>query len=314
MTEYAVTEVRRAPHWGWMLAALGAHTGWGAYPVFARYLQTVSHLPSMSLLALGNLVVLPVVALVLLPRIDRQILCRPILWLFAIIVILRAITNMLAARFTLSVYVQLITQMTPFVVVLLSVTFLREAIPPYTGRAMTLALAGAVLMMSGDISQQGLAFRLASDWLGIALASASTVVLALYMIVVRRTAQQAVPSEAVLIVQVLTLVCITGPLSLLLGEDWSRWRALGTVDWVVFFFFSVGVLLGANLIQIGALRHLGAPLVSSMMAWRLVAALLIAGFLLGERLTSLGQGMGALIVLVTITWYLSRQTRGEVAV
>jgi drug/metabolite transporter (DMT)-like permease len=113
-------------------------------------------------------------------------------------------------------------------------------------------------------------------------------------------------------VQVLTLACATTPLSFLVGEDWSRWWTIGTTDWLVFGAFSFGVLLGANMVQIGALRHLGAPLVSTLMAWRLVSALIVAALLLGERLTSLWQGMGALIVLVTITWYLSRQARPKV--
>jgi hypothetical protein len=34
-----------------------------------------------------------------------------ILWIFAIIVFTRAVTNMLAARFTLAIYVQLITRL-----------------------------------------------------------------------------------------------------------------------------------------------------------------------------------------------------------
>jgi hypothetical protein len=39
------------------LFALGSHTGWGANPVLARYLQTVSNLPTLSLLSVGHLLV-----------------------------------------------------------------------------------------------------------------------------------------------------------------------------------------------------------------------------------------------------------------
>jgi hypothetical protein len=46
-----------------------------------------------------------------------------------------------------------------------------------------------------------------------------------------------------------------------------------------------------------------------MMAWRLISTLLLAAFLLGEQLTSLWQGLGALIVLATITGYLWRQSK-----
>jgi drug/metabolite transporter (DMT)-like permease len=273
-----------------------------------RYLQTVSHLPSMSLLTLGYLLVLPVVAVTLLPRIDRRVLGLRVLWLFAVTTVLRAVTNMLAARFTLAIYVQLITLMTPFVVALLSRTLLREPIPPYTGRAITLSSVGALLMMSGKVGRAGMQLALTpTDWIGIALAFVSTFFLATYMIIVRRTVLDDVPSQAVLFVQVVTLLATSALLSFLLGEDWSRWRAIGPTDWLIFGVYSLGILLGASTSQINALRHLGAPLVSSLLAWRLVSALSVAALLLGERLTSPRQALGALIVLVTVTWYLWRQ-------
>jgi drug/metabolite transporter (DMT)-like permease len=279
--------------------------------VLVRYLQTVSHLPSMSLLTLGYLLVLPVLAVVVLPHVDRRFLRLRVLWLFAVIVVLRGITNLLAARFTLAIYVQLITLMTPFLVALLNTIFLREPIPPYTGRAIMLSSVGALLMMSGNMGRTGMQLALTpSDWIGIALASISTFFLAMYMIVVRRTVLDDVPGQAVLFVQVVTLLGTSALLSFLLGEDWSRWRVIGPNDWLIFGTYSLGVLLGANTSQISALRHLGAPLVSSLLAWRLVSALLVAALLLGERLTSHWQVVGALIVLVTITWYLWRQ-RGE---
>ncbi|MGB9633070.1 MAG: EamA family transporter, partial [Chloroflexaceae bacterium] len=99
-------------------------------------------------------------------------------------------------------------------------------------------------------------------------------------------------------------------ISLLLGEDPGRFAAIGASDWAVFGAFVGFVLLGANVGQIAALRRLGAPRVSSTMAWRLIATLALAALLLGERLTSPWQILGAGIVLVTITIYLSRQRQG----
>ncbi len=70
-------------------------------------------------------------------------------------------------------------------------------------------------------------------------------------------------------------------------------------------------MLGANLGQIRSIQQLGAPVVSSMMAIRLVSALLFAGLLLGERLTSVWQLIGAGIIIVTITWYLRQSERSD---
>ena len=295
----------------WILAALAAHTGWGAYPVLARYLQTVSDLPSFSLLAAGNALAGIVVYAFFLPRIEWRVFRQPILWLFGVLVLLRAATNILAARYTLSIFVQLITQLTPFVVVLLGATLFRERIPRFTGLALALCLVGALLMMGGDIGRVS-AVESRADWLGVSLAAASSVLLAIYMLVVRRTVRSAVPGEAVLVVQVTVIVAVAGPLSLL-TESWAPWRAAGPSDWLIFVIFSLGVFLGSNAGQIFALRRLGAPLVSSLIAWRLVSTLLLGALLLDERLRSLWQLAGAALVAVTITWYLRRQVRPDTA-
>ncbi|NJN18690.1 MAG: DMT family transporter [Oscillochloris sp.] len=292
-----------------MSIALLAHTGWGAYPVLARYLQTVSVLPSMALLALGNALALAIYAPIVLGRLDLRFLKQPIIWGFAFVVVLRAITNLLAARFTLAIYVQLITLMTPLLVALLSAGLFRERLPAFTLPAIGLSIVGSLMMMSGDLGN-GETLRLTgTDLLGIAMAFGSALCLALYMILVPRTVKGAVPGEAVLLVQLVTLTTATGIISLLIGEDWGRFSAIGLNDWLIFGAFVVFVLLGANLGQIAALRHLGAPLVSSTMAWRLISTLVLAALLLGEQLTSLWQVLGAVVVLVTISAYLHRQAR-----
>ncbi|MDW8215640.1 MAG: DMT family transporter [Roseiflexaceae bacterium] len=301
---------RAAFSWSGMGIALLAHTGWGAYPVLARYLQTVSDLPSMALLGLGNLIALAVYLPFVWRHVDKRILRSTLIWGFALVVVLRAITNVLAARFTLAIYIQPITLMTPLFVALLSAGLFREPLPPLTWSAIFLSLLGALLMMSGDISAAGVTFALTpSDWIGIALATASALCLAIYMILVPRTVKHAVPGDAVLLMQLVTLTVVSTVVSLLLGEEWMRFTALTLMDWMVFAAFVFGVLLGANLGQIVSLRRLGAPLVSSVMAWRLIATLALAALLLSERLDSWWQIVGAVMVLITITGYLWRQGR-----
>jgi drug/metabolite transporter (DMT)-like permease len=296
--------------WGWMGVALLAHTSWGLYPVLARYLQTVSDLPSMALLCLGNLLAVVLYAPFVVWRLDLRFLRSPVIWGFALVVVLRSITNVLAARFTLAIYVQLITLMTPLLVALLSAGLFREKLPPYTWPAIGVSILGSLLMMSGDIGGHGLALSLGGgDLLGIGMALLSALCLALYMILVPRTVKVAVPGEGVLLVQLVALTLTTGMLSRLAGEDLGRFAAIGPADWLAFASFALLVLLGGNLGQIAALRHLGAPLVSSTMAWRLVATMALAALLLGERLTSPWQVAGAAVVLVTITAYLRMQRR-----
>jgi drug/metabolite transporter (DMT)-like permease len=300
------TEIENARPW--IFAALAAHTGWGAYPSLGRYLQTVTSLPSMSLLAVGSAVALVALLIVVRPRLEPRLFRSRLMWLFIVILIARATTNLLATRYTLAIYVQLITLMTPFLVVVISATLLRERLPPYTGRAIVIATIGALLMMSGGLSRADLTLTYtAQDWLGMGLAFISSLTLALYMIIIRRGARQSISGKSMLLVQLGAILVFSLLVSPLLGEDWGSWASMTPYDWLIFAAFSLGVLFGANTGQVGALRHLGAPMVSSLLAWRLVSALIFAALLLDERLTSLWQLLGALIVLVTVTWYLRKQ-------
>jgi drug/metabolite transporter (DMT)-like permease len=294
--------------WAWMGIALLAHTSWGAYPVLARYLQTISQLPSMSLLALGNLIVLGLYTPFVIRRVGLSFLRSRAIWALAFVAVLRAMTNVIAARYTLAIYVQLVTLMTPLIVALLSAGLFREKLPPLTFPVIGFSLLGSLLMMSGSIGAGGLQLNVSgSDWIGLTMALTSAFCLAFYMILVSRTVKVNVPGGAVLLVQLVVMTLSTGAISLLFGEDWGRYAAIGWSDWAVFGLFIVGVLMGANLGQIAALRHLGAPMVSSIMAWRLISTLMLAALLLGEWLTSIWQVLGAVIVLVTITVYLRRQ-------
>ncbi|WP_238613581.1 DMT family transporter [Candidatus Oscillochloris fontis] len=294
--------------WVWMLISLMAHTGWGAYPVLARYLQTVSHIPSMALLATANIVALGFALPFIHRHLDLRQLRSPVLWGLALIVVVRAITNLLAARYTHAIYVQLITLMTPLLVALMSAGLFRDKLPPYTLPAIGFSLLGSLLMITGDLGAGELTLVMGMhDWIGIALACASTLCLASYMLLVPRIMRQSVPGETVLVVQLSALLGASIVISLVMGEDWGHFSSLGIGDWALFLVFALFVQLGANLGQIASLRNLGAPLVSSTMAWRLVSTLMIAALLLSERLTSLWQMLGAVIVLATITTYLWRQ-------
>ncbi len=301
--------------WHWLSLGLLSQLGWGGYPVFLRYLQTVSQIPSLSLLAVGNLLVLLLVLAARWRRIEWHIFRLPLLWLFGGLVILRGVSNLLATRFTLATYAQLIYLMTPFIVALLSRLVLREQLPRHTFKALTLCLLGALLLMGNDLGQAvGETAVTRNDWLGISLAVASSVFLALYMLVTRRTAQHNASGDSLLIIHLASLFIFSWITSLIIGEDWGQWGMLQRKDWLIFGLFTFGVLLGANLLQLRSIQILGAPLVSSMMATRLISALLFAGLLLGERLTSVWQFIGAALVFATLTWYLRQRDAGSNAV
>jgi drug/metabolite transporter (DMT)-like permease len=298
----------KAALWGGM--ALGAHAAWGLYPVLARYLQTVSHLPTFALAAVGNAVVLLLLVVLVFPRLELAAFKKPVLWGFGLIVVVRSVTNLLSAKYTLAIYVQVVNLMVPFLVALLSATFFRERLPRFTLPALVFSLAGAGLMMTAQSRANDVKLALtASDWLGIGLAAVSGFFLALYMIFIRRSFRYQITGDTIFAVQIIALTVVMSISSLVFGESWAPWRKLRTADWLVFAAFVGIALVFANTAQITALKHLPAPLVSSLMPLRLVSTLAGGAFLLGERLTSFWQVLGAIIILVTLSLYLTQQNQ-----
>ncbi len=296
----------------WVLVALISHTAWGGYTVLARYLQNVDHLPSLSLVSMTNALAALVLAFTVLPKMDRRKLWSRSVFIFSIIVCLRSVTNVLAARFTLAIYVQLITLLTPFFVAALSNLLLHEPIPRSTGRAILLSMVGSVLMVTASLGGQGVTLAITpEDWIGISLAFASSFFLALYMITIRRMTTTGIPPQTVAVVQVYSLLFAMAASSLLIGEDWSAWGRLEPSGWVAFVFFSLGVVLVGTMLQNASLRHLKASFYTTLQAWRLVSTAGLAALMLGEWFSSGWQVVGAFIVMATITWYSLAQNAPE---
>ncbi len=270
--------------------------------------RVVTHLPSMSIMSFGSFLALLIVGLVYLPRIQWRAFGNRKLLFFALVVVARGVSNILATRFTLAIYVQLITLLTPFIVALLSTAVLREKLPRYTIQAMMLSVLGAVMLIGGSISGvDGFPTANRTDWLGISLALGGSLLLAIYMVAIRGSVRSHIRGETMLLCSFFLWLSATGVISLLFGEDWSRWGSMQPFDWLIFGMVVLGVFTGANMSQIGAIRHLGAAVVSSTMAWRLVSTLFLAGLLLDEHLSSVWQVLGVVLVLTTVTWYLWRQ-------
>lgn len=288
----------------WLGAALIAHTLWGIYPVFARYLQTVSGLPSLAMLAVAYLPLLLGFLFYGLPRDWRLVRGSRQLWAFAFIVVIRSITNVMAARFTLAIFVQMITLLTPFIVVAISLLFLHQQPPKGTIPAMSISFVGSAMMLFGDTGAgfaQGLT---TSDWIGISLAFLSALFLAVYMIAVGRSVSLPISGLRLLLFQSAAIALTSLVLSVTTGEDWGHFTTLGSTDWLVLAAFGILILGGANGLQITTIRKVGAAAVSSIMGWRLLITLLAGVAVLHEGLSSPLQYLGMAITLAAVTWFL----------
>lgn len=297
---------------GWLLLSVLVQAGIGASVVPYRYLQTAVGLPGLALVGFSTMIAFSIMSWQLIPKIDKRHWSSKTLWILVAIVIVRTIFQIFATRFTKAYIVQLINLLAPFWVVLLNRVFVKTPLPQYTLPAISLSLIGSVLMVFGGLIDQPLALLLThQDLIGITFAFFATFGIAAYMMIVKRGQQIGLPFEIIYISQIGTLMVMMPLLSLIIGEDWSKF---GKMDWIaglVFLINAVGAEVGCKIGNISILRKLGAPVVSSMLAVRLVAALFLGWFILGERLESPLQWMGALIVLLTVTGYLLNQANKE---
>jgi len=299
--------------WIGILLAIGAHTGRGVFPVLSRYLQTVTELPTFMFMAVVG-IPFSIVFIVQLfqGKYSRQLLTRA-MWMMVIAAIMRTFFGNLGARFTLASFVQLFALMTPFIVVFLNGIFFKEKLPKFTIWATVLCTVGAVLMLSSDLTNQGLSFQFTSgDILGIVFAIIAAIATALYLLSVRQAVRYNNLSPVLILsFQTIAISSIALICSLIVGESLEPWRRLSLADWGIIAIFSLIVVIGSNALQILALKFVSAPVVTSMMAWRLVVTLILGYLILGERLESVTQIVGAVLVALTVTWYLWQQRKAS---
>ena len=286
------------------LAVLAAHSGWAMYPVLNKVL--LAHLPPFTLLMVANGLALVVALFISRSHLSCALFRNQALWVFALVTAARSITNILAIKYTLAIYVQLVNLSTPFYVAWMGRVLLKEKVPPYTLPALALSSLGAYLVISPD--PLGLQLpRGSTDLLGIALALVSSAFLGLYMTWARRMTTRDAHPMAVYFQQTLTLAILYVCLSLFSGEDWGLLLEQPSQVWLGIVALVLIVLVGAALLQIWALSVVNAALFSTLISWRLVVALIAAWLLLGERLVSAWQVGGSLLVIVTVTCYLAYQ-------
>lgn len=291
----------------WLGAALLGHTAWGIYPVLARFLQIDAHIPGLTLLTMANGFAMLVMGLFVWSRGQLHQLSNRAGWMVALFAMLRAVTNVLATRYAPAAQVTLIGLMTPLIVLVIGRWWYNEVAPPRTGVVLSLSILGALILLSGDFADptfwQG---KGDNNWIGMVLSLTTTVMLALYMLAVRRTHNAGISSEATFLLQLIVVVATSIPMSYVLGEHFAGLTSLQPVHWLGLVCFT-GIVIGANVLQVHTLRTLGASLVTSVQAWRLPVSAIAAGFVLGEWLQTPTEYLGAALTAASVTWFLVAQ-------
>ena len=270
-----------------------------------RYLQTTAGLPSMAVVAVSDLLAFSIMAWRMLPKIEKHYWRSKTLWVMVAVVIFRTICLTFAVRFTKAYLVQLINLMAPFLVVYLERLINKSPIPKFTFLATCLTTLGGLMMVFVEFSGSSVTISSFEDLLGIFLAIVGTFGIALYMVIVKRGENIHLPFEVFYISQIGSMMVVMFVLSLLLGEDWTAFRSMDWRAGLALAFNAFVVEIVGKIGNITVIRKLGAPRVSSLQAVRLVAALFMGWLILNERLVSIWQWIGAIVVMVTVTWYVS---------
>ena len=225
------------------------------------------------------------------------------LWALALFVVLRSVSNLLAFDLTKATWVQLVYLLTPFTVAIFGALLFKEPTPPYTYQALVVSSVGAALVIVKDWRHVWSSFA-ADDLVGLGLALLSMLSLAVYFLLVRRSSKRATGRGMILLPQGLVLVLTYLGLTLATGEHWQAWAHLSTTGWLAACWVVMGVFMLANVLQITALSGANPALITSLMPLRLVSAIGLGWLLLGERLTTPAQWLGAALVLSTVSGYL----------
>lgn len=298
--------------WRYIWLGIVGHLIWGSYPVFGK--RAVAEVPKFSLLlvASGASVLVAVGLITWRDKSSwqdtlRLLFTSPVLWMLAIFVIARSVTNILSIELTRATWVQLINILTPFPVAFLGAWFFDQPVPHYTYRALALSTAGAALMLVPDWSVLSAGFT-SRDVLGLATAVFSTIALAAYFHLVRRSRIRQATDGLIVLQQSMALMVAYAVLTLLTNEQWEAWYSLSAAGWVAALWVIGVVMIVGNLLQVVAVGGVSPARVTNFMALRLISAFVLAWTVLGERLVTPAQWLGAALVVITVTLYLWLQS------
>ncbi len=286
---------------------------WGSYPVFAK--RAMSEVPKFSLLLLATTVAMGVGLWMMhkegmesIREVSLFLWREKALWGLAIFVVMRSVTNIVAIDLTRATWVQLIYLLTPFLVAILGALFFGERTPRYTYRALVLSTFGAALVLIADWSNVWAGFS-PDDLLGLGIAAISMLALAFYYQMIRRSSRSHASNGMIMFQQSMAMAGTYLILTLMTGEDWGQWLNVSLSGWGYILWVIIGVFILANLLQISAISGASPALITSLMPLRLISAIGLGWLILGERLTTVWQWVGAGVVLVTVSGYLWLQGR-----
>jgi len=293
------------PRYQSTLIAVISHTGLGLYVVLSKLL--FSQYPPFGLLACGFCFSFLVGIAVLKKNIVWSDLKKISVWGIGFIAVFRSLSKMIAVQYTTATNVQLFGLTAPFFTALIARIFLKEKLPLGTILALLLTSLGA-FMVTGESYLNPINALNSKNYLGMGLALISAIFMAILVIATNYSIRIQSNPTNVYLQQTFSLVVIYFLLSFLANESWEPLYQVGLVDSAVLGVFFIIIFISGG-ITVYAISLVNTSIYSILLSLRLVVVLIFGKFVLGEKLISTYQYLGAFIVITTLTWYLWNQRK-----
>ena len=177
--------------------------------------------------------------------------------------------------------------------------------PPWTLRALIVTTIGSFLVIVINPFDVQLPNG-RSDLIGIALALSSSTAFAVNVVYTRQLTTRGLDPTTVFFQRAIVIGATYGVLSAIAREGWEPFAQLPVSGWVVYILL-VAAITSGGFTQVLSVSRVKATLFSTLLSWRLLVVLGAGWVLLGERLSSAWQGIGVVMVLLSITLYLRHQ-------
>jgi drug/metabolite transporter (DMT)-like permease len=286
----------------------------------------------------------------ILYNLKELILGNWLIIVWSIVTMIRVCFIVAATSYTAAVFVQLIALCAPFLTAIFGFLFLREKMSKTGIIALIFIVVGGVLVILGGFNQNkqesGYKFYWTINFsafaqnfelmnlLGMLFAFLSTLCLVVSTLMVRAAAATTSVSTDVSeestsklkkfltrytkkyssedfflaqMISVSTLIVIPS----LIFEDWSVWLQMKPIDCGMMAIRVITISILATQLGFIGIQRLGAANATSILAVRLISALALSGFVLGEWLNNIWQIVGSVVVIVTVTSFLLIQAREQ---
>eukprot|EP00038_Savillea_parva_P029816 m.73654 g.73654 ORF g.73654 m.73654 type:complete len:345 (+) comp8854_c0_seq1:141-1175(+) len=294
----------------WMLGACANNIVWGLQPVFTRWLQQRTRIPTMSLVfaVLGTSFCCNMAASVVSAPTPAPV-DHPGAWRVAVAVALvyaaRSSTNFLSASFTQAYTVAMIQMLGIFVMAGGSWLVLGEKVPNKMWLALTVSLAGSSMVVLGRETKSGGDGFTTQDMIGVAIQFGS-LIFSTGARLQMRTSEGIFSPMQFMRFQYLGGGCValayslfvTGPKAAL-----TPWFSLRVEDWAIFFALSCLVHFVAATAQVEFNRKLGVATYATFQPLRLVGSAMGSALILGEPVKGVLTWAGLATVGLAVSAY-----------